>query len=96
MRLFISLLAIFLESQASVIVVYDSSQFNYGRLIQKRFAEKHHIPRKLAKVFPVKRCPEKREFSNRLVLCATNKELEVLNSSSSIIKSLTVFKGEAE
>ena len=96
MKLFISLSLVCVWAHASMVVIYDSSGADNSKGLSLRLTEKHGIPQQLIRTFTVKKCPDNKMSGNKLVLCANKKELEVLNSNSSIIKSLAVFKSEVE
>lgn len=96
MKLFISFILASFCASANTVVIYDTSELGYGAGLQSRFTEEYEIPAQLVRLYQVKNCPAGKEFSNRLVLCVKRKELEILSSNPSIIKSLAVFKSEAK
>ncbi len=85
-----------LLSYGNAIIIYQVDASNYAKHIKNRFMSKYGVPEELIEVRSVDYCEEFYRTTNALELCINKKELKVLNSSSSIVQSLLVFKGENE
>lgn len=84
----------FSNAMANSVVIYHTGSAPHFQSVKERLVGKHSIPEKLIRTYLVSDCPTAERSENKLVLCANRKELEVLNSNPSIIKSLAVFKSE--
>lgn len=96
MKLFISCMTMSLLVNANLIVIYDTTNGEGHKILKEAFEKRYEIPSKLITYKLVDDCPEDLERFNALAICTNKKELEVLNSNSSIIRSLSVFKSEIE
>lgn len=94
MKLIISFLLITINVHAYKIVIqFESGNSIHANQVQRVFAQKFNIPKSLTKVVPVRNCDQTSEIRNYMVLCIDKKkELVILNSSSQIIETLSVFK----
>lgn len=96
MKLVISLMTLHLVATANLIVIYETPHSDHGQDVKNIFLKQYEIPEELVKVQKVEFCGEFLRARNALELCINKKELEVLNSSSTIVQSLLVFKSENE
>lgn len=74
------------------MLIYKTSD-KLGDLVYRRLVKEHAIPAKLIQSHLTANCPKEiKGHRNKLVICANDKGLEVLNSNPYIIESLNVFK----